>query len=50
MAKPKKDITIKIRRTTKARLEKDLAAYIGKIGKVISMAEYIDRLSKLQVK
>ena len=50
MEKPKKDITIKIRRTTKARLETDLAAYIGKSKKRISMAEYIDLLSKLQVK
>ena len=50
MAKTQPHITIKIRRGTKARLETDLAAYIGKSKKRISMAEYIDRLSKLQVK
>ncbi|MBW2559445.1 MAG: hypothetical protein JRE40_01180 [Deltaproteobacteria bacterium] len=43
-------ITIKIRRDTKSRLDKDLAAYIGRKKKVISMAEYIDRLSRLRVK
>ena len=50
MAKTQPHITIKIRRTTKVRMEKDLAGYIGRIKKRISMAEYIDRLSKLQVK
>jgi len=39
-------ITIKIRRTTKSRLEKELAEYIGSTGKAISMSEYIDLLRK----
>jgi len=37
-------ITIKIRCSTKERLEKELADYIGKSGQRISLAEYIDRL------
>lgn len=43
-------ITIKIRRSTKDRLETQLVDYIGRTKKRISMAEYIDKLSLLRLK
>jgi hypothetical protein len=44
--KPSNQVTIKIRRTTKDRWDRDHAEYIGQTGKVISLAEYLDLLQK----
>jgi len=47
-SKPKdsNQITLKVRRSTKERWDKDHAEYIGSTGKVISLAEYLDLLEK----
>jgi len=39
-------VTIKIRRTTNERWDRDHVEYIGEIGKAISKAEYLDLLEK----
>ena len=46
---PKPHITIKIRVETLERIKAKQARHIGETGKVISRAEYIDRLSRLQL-
>ena len=43
-------ITIKIRKSTHSRIKENMAEYIGAIKKPITMAEYLDRLSKVKLK
>jgi hypothetical protein len=44
--KESNQITLKVRRATKERWDKDHAEYCGQIGKVISLAEFLDLLQK----
>ncbi len=43
----KKQTTLSVRVSTKAGLKERLAEHIGKTGEVISMAEFMDRRSKM---
>ena len=47
---PSNQVTLKVRRTTKERWDREHAEYIGDTGKVISLAEYLDLLEKPKVK
>lgn len=44
--KESNQITLKVRRATKERWDKEHAEYCGQISKVISLAEYLDLLEK----
>lgn len=46
---PKEYTNIRFRRESYNRLQKLLADYIGKIGQPVSMVEFLDLLSRLEV-